>query len=186
MESAFDALNRRAWIIVGSGVVCSVVAILLVMDPLGRVLILSGIFAGTFVAYWLSARVFSARQAAALRAVHQALLGRTDVGDDEYASHFSGVDRALALDVRIAVAACFDVPPEKIHPTDDLRRDFKYDDLGTGFEFFVVERVCSERGVEPRPYSMFGADKESGIAAYTAFLSRILTEFETGESAGVA
>jgi len=186
MECASDTLNRRASIIVGSTVLFSVVAIFLVTDSLVRVLIVSGLFAAAFVAYWLSARVYSARQAVAFEAVHQALLGRIDVGDDEYASQFSGIDRALALEVRIAVAECFDVPPEKIHPTDDLRRDFEYDELGTAFEFFVVEHVCAEHGVEPRPYCMFGADKESSIGAYTAFVRRVLAEFKAGESAGVA
>ncbi len=186
MDDAAVTLNRRTWMVGGSAVFGCMLAILLMPDALDRVLVVFGIAAAAFVASWLLARDDSARKVAAAEAVRRALLERVDVSDEAYASQLSGVDRELAVEVRRAVAECFDVPPAKIHPTDDLRSDYQYGVLGSDMEFFVVEQICAERGIEPRPYDMFCADGETSIDAYTAFVKGTLAGFEVAEGTGGA
>ncbi len=183
MDDAAQSLMRRTWMVGVSAVLGCLLAILLMTDPMERVLVLLGIVAAAFVAGALLARDDAARKATASEAVRRALLERVDVGDAAYASQITDVDRELAIAVRRAVAQCFDVPPAKIHPTDDLRRDYHYGLLGTDMEFFVVEQICAERGIETRPYTMFCADNEASIGAYTAFIKQLLVEFEATEDA---
>jgi hypothetical protein len=86
----------------------------------------------------------------AVRTVRQRLLARSDMIDADYLAHFPNVDSLLLAQTRRAVSQFFDVPPEKIHPSDRLREDLQFDRLQPSFHTFVVYHVLEARKVTPQ------------------------------------
>ncbi len=78
------------------------------------------------------------RRAAVVQSVRQMLLDREDVSDTDFANHFPDHDPTLIVQTRQAVAEFFEVPAVKLHPTDGLRKDLKFDLAGE------IRRVLDE------------------------------------------
>jgi hypothetical protein len=113
------------------------------------------------------------RYKATIRADRRKLLAQENVTDAEFLSHFSDVDPALILQIRLAVAALFQVPAEKVHPSDSLQDDLRLNILEPGFHSFVVAHVLKARNVAPQPY-VFHSVALKGFNDLVKELQRIL------------
>lgn len=90
---------------------------------------------------------------AAMSLVRRTLLARQDVDNDDFCLQMPDCEPSLLIQTRDAVAAFFDVPPVKIHPTDQLQRDLHFKTLEPAFHFAVVYHVLQRRNVAPGPFS---------------------------------
>ena len=118
-----------------------------------RLLMAATLAGATFVAAVLLFMDDYARHRRAVQFVRNELLARADVDDDEFAQRFPKVDRELLCQTRNAVARFFDAPAEKLHPTDTLRGNLRFDELEPSFHMFVVSRVLEDRGVQTTSYT---------------------------------
>ncbi len=75
--------------------------------------------------------------------VHQRLMARHDVSDDDFCLAFH-LDRSILLDVRQALALFFTVPPTKIHPTDQLAV-FEYNSFEPNLHLFIISHILNKR-----------------------------------------
>lgn len=142
-----------------------------------RGLLASGMAAAAFVAAWLLAGDDHRRHVEAVRSVRQTLVDRPNLEDAEFTAQLPGGDDKLGIQVRSAIAAYFQVPPEKILPTDDLRRDYRYDVLGPSFEQFVVAHVCAARGIDPVGFFVFRSAEIKDATDLCAETQRIIDGF---------
>jgi hypothetical protein len=90
-----------------------------------------------------------ARYKAAKRRVRRIVLARQDISDRDFTSHFPDCNATWLVQTRHLVARFFDVPPEKIHPTDELREDLRFDSLEA--YWVILHDVRKARNVVRRP-----------------------------------
>jgi hypothetical protein len=105
-----------------------------------------------FAALLLFARD-SSRQQAAISFVRRKLLGRQGVDDSEFCRHFPDCDAKLVIDIRAAIGAFYNVPPERVHPNDSLQQDLRVDTLEPSFHYFVISHIAECRKVTLGPFS---------------------------------
>jgi hypothetical protein len=86
-----------------------------------------------------------------LRRIRRKLLNRHDVNELVYLPHLRDADPTLISQTRKAISEFFDVPVEKIHPTDNLRDDLMFQAFEPNFHLFVLYRVIAARRLEPVP-----------------------------------
>jgi hypothetical protein len=147
---------------------------------MGERLLMAVMVAGmAFVAALLLLWRDRARHKAAVKSVRKRLLERKDIGDAEYLAAFQGADVTLIAQTRRAVADFFDVPVQKIHPTDNLRQDFKFAVFEPGFHSFVLVHVFKARGVQPKPFG-FRTSHLATIGDLANEIQRVLDGFESG------
>jgi len=121
-----------------------------------------------------------ARHTATMRMVRQMLLARQDISDGDYLAHFPEADSTLIAQVRQAVSELFDVPAQKIHPTDSLRNDLRFYALEPYFHSFVVYHVLAARNITPRSFTFnTGALTDIGDLAKEA--QRVLDGFDSAK-----
>jgi hypothetical protein len=149
-----------------------------------RGLIAIGVAAAAFVAAWLLAGDDQARRKEAVRSIRRTLVERQGLADAEFASQIPGGDRALGIQVRRAIAAYFQVPSEKIFPSDELRRDYQYDLLGPGFELYVVEHVTTARCIESRDFVVLRSRDVKNVRDLCAEVQQIIDGFAPTERDG--
>jgi len=116
-----------------------------------------------------------------IRSVRRTLLARQNMSDTEYLERFADADPALAAQVRQEVAAFFNVPAQKIHPMDDLRKDLGFDALEPGFHSFVAGNVLAARKVEPQPF-LFNTGGLTDIGDLVNEMQRILDRLKGDEN----
>lgn len=120
------------------------------------------------------------RHVAARQTVRDNLLPRQDVNDDEFFAHFPKNDPTLIAQTRRAISLFFDVPAEKIHPTDNLQNDLEFSTLEPGFHTFVVYHVFNARNVAPQPF-WFKTSNLTDVGDLAKEIQRILDGFETAK-----
>jgi hypothetical protein len=140
--------------------VIGLVATLIANDPAFPHPLIAGALTGatTFVAALVLMARDSTRHNTAMRTVRQMLLTRQDVKEDDFIVHFPNSDSALLTQTREAVSRFFDVPTQKVHPTDNLRKDLQFDVLEPNFHSFVVFEVLNARNVVPQSFSFNTGD----------------------------
>lgn len=121
-----------------------------------------------------------ARRTSTMRTLRQMLLARHDVNDDDFVSHFPDADPALVTQTRQAISQFFDVPVQKIHPTDKLQDDLRFDRLEPGFHLYVVHHVLDARKVAPRPFT-FHTGGLTGVGDLAKEIQCVLDRFENAE-----
>lgn len=84
-----------------------------------------------------------------ISSVRRKLQSRRDVTAAEFVEPFPDCEPALLADIRQAIAEFFAVPPEKIHPTDDLQNDYLASFNGAPLHSAVMSAVFEARGVWP-------------------------------------
>jgi hypothetical protein len=131
-----------------------------------------------FIAAFLLFSRDHARHVATMRSVRRMLLDREDINDSDYLAQFPDADSTLIAQTRRAVSEFFDVPVQKIHPTDSLRKDLRFDTLEPGFHSFVVYRVFAARNVEPQPFA-FNTSDLSNIGDLSNEIQRVLDSFKS-------
>lgn len=134
----------------------------------------------TFVAALLLFARDYRRQSSTRRAVRQTLLARRGAQDDEFSVRFPAADPALIAQTRQAISQFFDVPAEKIHPTDNVHSDFHADIFEPGFHTFVVYRVLNALNVAPAPFT-FSLANISDVADLANEIQRVLDGFGTAD-----
>jgi hypothetical protein len=134
-----------------------------------------------FVAALLLLTRDRARHVSAVKAVRQMLLAREDVSEAKFMAHFPDADPTLIAQTRQAVSKFFDVPAQKIHPTDDLRSNLQFDALEPGFHSFVVYQVLADRNVAPQPF-WFKSGGLRDIGDLAKEIQRVLDGFTDGEA----
>jgi hypothetical protein len=120
-----------------------------------------------------------ARQLSQLKKIHNRLLARSDVTDDEFAAFFPAIDATLLAQTRTGISTFFNVPAQKVHPTDDLRRDLEFEALEPGFHTSVVYHVFNARSVEPRLPFRFNTNGLTNIGDLAAEIERVIEGFKT-------
>ena len=120
------------------------------------------------------------RHTSTMRSVRQTLLARQDVHDRDFLAHFPGLDATLIAQTRQAIAQFFDVPAAKIHPTDHLRNDLRFETFEPNFHAFVVYHVLDARNVQPQMFS-FNPGSLTDVASLATGIQRVLDEFETSK-----
>lgn len=89
-----------------------------------------------------------------LRTVRNTLLSRKDVEDQDFCKYFPNIDYTLLTQTRKAISLFFDVPPQRIYPTDRLHDDLKVDALDPVFQFHVVGYILHVRNIIiPQPFT---------------------------------
>ncbi len=121
-----------------------------------------------------------ARHTSTMRPVRQVLLARQDVNDHDFFAHFPDADSTLITQTRQAISQFFDVPAQKIHPTDDLRNDFQFDTLEPSFHSFVVYHVLDVRNVAPQPFT-FNTGDLTDVGDLAKEIQRVLDGFDPAE-----
>lgn len=129
-----------------------------------------------FIAALLLCLRDEAQDWATRRSVRRMLLDRQDVSDAEFVKHFRDTDPTLIAQTRRAVAEFFNVPVQKIHPTDTLRNDLKVDTLEPGFHSFVIFHVLGARNVEPQRF-VFHTGDLADIGDLAREIQRVLDGF---------
>ncbi len=120
-----------------------------------------------------------ARQISQLQKIHNRLLARPDVTDDEFAAFFPAIDAKLLAQTRIGVSKFFNVPAEKVHPTDDLRGDLEFEAVEPAFHTSVVYHVFNARSVEPQLPFRFNTNTLTNIGDLAAEIERVIDSFKT-------
>jgi hypothetical protein len=110
-----------------------------------------------------------ARHRLAIRNVRELLLSRRDVSDTDFEAHFPHRDSSLVIQCRHAVSQFFDVPAEKIFPTDDLNTDLRFNVIKPGVHWYVVSFVLHARNIPPRRFSI----RTSGLNSFDNLVQEI-------------
>lgn len=118
-----------------------------------------------------------ARHSMALREVRRVLAARDAVADQDFLAYFPDIDSTLLSQTRVALAEFFDVPPQKIHPTDRLHEDLRFGTLDPAFHSFVVYHVLSARMVEPQPFT-FRTARMADIGDLAKEIQRVLNRLD--------
>lgn len=113
------------------------------------------------------------RFASTMRSVRRRLLARLDMSDAQFVEHFPTSEPSLVAQTRQAIAAFFNVPVQKIHSTDSLRKDLGFEALEPGFHSFVALHVLAARKVEPQPF-LFHTGDLSDIGDLINEMQRVL------------
>jgi hypothetical protein len=121
-----------------------------------------------------------ARHAGTMRAVRQMILARPDVSDHDFLAHFPGTDPTLIAQTRQAISQFFDVPAQKIHPTDNLHHDLQFNTLEPSFHSFVVYHVLNARNVAPQPFT-FNTGELTNVGDFAEEIQRVLDGFNDAE-----
>lgn len=132
----------------------------------------------TFVAALILSSRDRVRYAYSMRSIRQMLLNRHDTSELVFSEQFPTVEPSLVSQTRHAIAHFFDVPPEKIYATDDLRRDFQFELLEPAFHSVVVFHVLKARRIEPDAF-MFNSGTVSTLADLMIELRRIIDGLES-------
>lgn len=122
-----------------------------------------------------------ARHTGTMRTVRQMLLARHDISDGDYLAHFPDADSILVAQTRQAVSQFFDVPAEKIHPNDNLRKDLQFETLEPRFHSFVVYHVLDARNVAPQPFT-FNTGDLTDLGDLAHEIQRVLDGFDTAKT----
>ena len=109
--------------------VIGLIAAVIANDPTFPHPLIVGAMTGgmTFVAALILVARDRGRHTSTIRNVRQVLLARQDINDGDYLAHFPDANSTLVAQTRQAVSDFFDVPVQKIHPTDSLRDDLQFD-----------------------------------------------------------
>jgi hypothetical protein len=109
------------------------------------------------------------------RRVQRRLLRRSDMSNEEFCRAFPQHDSQLILDVRSAIAAFFQVPLTKIHPTDNLVNDLAIQALAPSFPSFVADRVLAARHIVSSPRRVVRLPSSEEFGEFVHEVQRILT-----------
>jgi len=112
-----------------------------------------------------------------IRSVRRTLLARQDVSEAEYLKHFPASDPSLVVQTRQAVAAFFNVPVQKIHSKDNLRKDLGFESLEPGFHSFVAFHVLAARKVQTQSF-LFNTGGLVDIGDLANEIQRLLDGFK--------
>lgn len=105
------------------------------------------------------------------------LLARPDVNEQDFLERFPDADPALIVQVREAISRFFSVSVQKIHPADNLQKDFRFDVLDPGFHFFVVDYVLNARSIAPQSF-IFKTNGLTDIADFMEEIQCVLDGFD--------
>jgi hypothetical protein len=109
----------------------------------------------------------------AMKATKKMLGDRAEIPEAEFACTFAETESVLVLQIRNAIAKFFNVPAEKIHPTDDFRNTYHFKVFEPGICFFIVHEIFSVRKIHPRPFT-FESQQITDIQSLAAEIRRIL------------
>ena len=105
--------------------------------------------------------------------VRRRLNQRDDVSAEAFCKRLSDCDPDLLLKLRLIVAKCFDVPPEKIHPDDDLAEDYRHLDYTPPISFCASSAVDLKPTEHFRPFDS-DADSPSSYHDLATEITRLL------------
>ena len=135
----------------------------------------------TFIAAFFLGYRDQALHRTAMQTVRKRLMTRADLNEIDYLAHFPNSDSTLLAQTRRAVSQFFDVPPEKIHPSDRLREDLQFDRLQPSFHTFVVYHVLEARKVTPQPFAFHTRDL-ADLGDLANEIQRILDGFDQAKT----
>lgn len=110
------------------------------------------------------------------RSVRRKLLRRHDVNRQEYLTHFPHNNPELMAEIRQAISEFFEVPVEKIHPTDDLQGDFLFNAFEPQLHQHVLHcAVARHVGTIPPQIVAFNSAGLSTVGDLAGEVQRIIT-----------
>lgn len=175
-----------AGIIAGIAFAIGLIASLFARDAsLGERLLIPFMAAGmTFIAALLLFWRDKARHTRLIRRVRRKLLERDDIRDSEFAKSLPDVDPVFLLQLRSAIAEFFNVPPARIHASDDLRQDYLFDKIEPGFHFFIMHHMIKAREIRysPTKIVVFHSNNLQGIRDLAGEIQRILEDLAGGNN----
>jgi hypothetical protein len=110
------------------------------------------------------------------QSVRDRLLSRHDAPEIEFVRQIPDCDPVLVTKVRQAIAAFFEVPAEKVLPTDSLKSDLYWNELEPGIHWSVAGHVFRARNVVPKAWR-FDSNQED-VGGVVREIARILNEFD--------
>ncbi len=159
-----------------SFVIVFIVASLTMDAPLSERLSSSLLIAGGFtLALLICALSDGRKRSAATRKVRQALLAREDQSDADFLQELNRDEEPVRLEIRRAIAAFFDVPPEKIHARDKLEADYQFQEFEPALHDAIIVQILPPEETEIGPYS-FNTFESMDLGDFTDETMRAMEE----------
>jgi hypothetical protein len=154
-KTLFDMIGCAATIAAVAFVIGCIGSFFALEATLGERLMIASMTAGmTFLAAFVLFLRDRVSKVLSRRSVRRKILVRAEISESEFVHEaiLSGVDEALMVQTRGAIARFFDVPMSKIYPMDNLSKVFAFDNLEPEFHNYVVFQILAERGLEDQSF----------------------------------